>query len=35
MLRIAPSPADLELGRTFVALDPDGDPLRVVRPATA
>jgi predicted enzyme related to lactoylglutathione lyase len=31
-LRIAAPPADLEFGRTFLALDPDGHRLRVFRP---
>ena len=31
-LRIAQAPADMDFGRTFVALDPDGHRLRVFRP---
>ena len=34
-LRIAQPPADLDFGRTFVALDPDGHRIRVFRPADA
>jgi catechol 2,3-dioxygenase-like lactoylglutathione lyase family enzyme len=34
-LRIAAPPADLEFGRTFLALDPDGHRLRVFRPRAA
>ena len=30
---IAQAPTDLDFGRTFVALDPDGHRLRVFRPA--
>jgi predicted enzyme related to lactoylglutathione lyase len=33
-LRIAQPPTDMEFGRTFVALDPDGRRLRVFAPAT-
>jgi len=32
---IAQSPTDMEFGRTFVALDPDGHRLRVFAPAPA
>ena len=32
-LTIAQSPTDLDFGRTFVALDPDGHRLRVFKPA--
>lgn len=32
-VRIAQPPTDLDFGRTFVALDPDGHRLRVFRPA--
>jgi catechol 2,3-dioxygenase-like lactoylglutathione lyase family enzyme len=32
-LRIAQAPTDLDFGRTFVALDPDGHRLRVFAPA--
>ncbi len=32
-VRIAAKPADLDFGRTFLALDPDGHRLRVFRPA--
>jgi predicted enzyme related to lactoylglutathione lyase len=31
-LRIAQEPTDMDFGRTFVALDPDGHRLRVFRP---
>jgi predicted enzyme related to lactoylglutathione lyase len=34
-LRIVAPPADLEFGRTFLAVDPDGHRLRVFRPAAA
>ena len=34
-LRIVAPPADLEFGRTFLALDPDGHRLRVFRPRAA
>ena len=34
-LAIAQSPIDLDFGRTFVALDPDGHRLRVFAPAGA
>jgi catechol 2,3-dioxygenase-like lactoylglutathione lyase family enzyme len=34
-LTVAQSPIDMEFGRTFVALDPDGHRLRVFAPATA
>jgi len=33
-LRIAQTPTDLDFGRTFVALDPDGHRLRVFAPVT-
>ena len=33
-LTIAQSPTDLDFGRTFVALDPDGHRLRVLTPAS-
>ncbi len=32
-VRIAQAPTDLDFGRTFVALDPDGHRVRVFRPA--
>ena len=32
-LRIAQEPVDLDFGRTFTALDPDGHRLRVFKPA--
>lgn len=32
-VRIAQAPTDMDFGRTFVALDPDGHRLRVFRPA--
>jgi catechol 2,3-dioxygenase-like lactoylglutathione lyase family enzyme len=32
-LRIAQAPTDMDFGRTFVALDPDGHRLRVFAPA--
>ena len=32
-VRIAQAPVDLDFGRTFVALDPDGHRVRVFRPA--
>jgi predicted enzyme related to lactoylglutathione lyase len=31
-LRVVAPPADLEFGRTFLAVDPDGHRLRVLRP---
>jgi hypothetical protein len=31
-VRFAQSPTDMDFGRTFVALDPDGHRLRVFRP---
>jgi len=34
-IRIAQAPTDLDFGRTFVALDPDGHRIRVFRPAPA
>jgi catechol 2,3-dioxygenase-like lactoylglutathione lyase family enzyme len=34
-LRIAQAPTDLDFGRTFVALDPDGHRLRVFAPAAS
>jgi catechol 2,3-dioxygenase-like lactoylglutathione lyase family enzyme len=34
-LRIAQAPTDLDFGRTFVALDPDGHRLRVFAPGAA
>ncbi len=34
-LSIAQAPSDMEFGRTFVALDPDGHRLRVFAPAAA
>jgi catechol 2,3-dioxygenase-like lactoylglutathione lyase family enzyme len=34
-LRIAQAPVDLDFGRTFVALDPDGHRLRVFAPAAS
>ncbi|WP_158805188.1 VOC family protein [Acidisoma sp. L85] len=34
-LRIAQPPTDMDFGRTFVALDPDGHRLRVFAPAAA
>ena len=33
-LRIAQAPADMDFGRTFTALDPDGHRLRVLKPAS-
>lgn len=33
-LAIAQAPTDMDFGRTFVALDPDGHRLRVLAPAT-
>jgi catechol 2,3-dioxygenase-like lactoylglutathione lyase family enzyme len=33
-IRMAQTPTDLDFGRTFVALDPDGHRVRVFRPAT-
>jgi predicted enzyme related to lactoylglutathione lyase len=32
-LKVAQPPTDMEFGRTFVALDPDGHRLRVFAPA--
>ncbi|MBA3658694.1 MAG: VOC family protein [Gemmatimonadales bacterium] len=32
-IRIAQAPTDMDFGRTFVALDPDGHRVRVFRPA--
>jgi catechol 2,3-dioxygenase-like lactoylglutathione lyase family enzyme len=34
-LKVAQPPTDMEFGRTFVALDPDGHRLRVFAPAAA
>ena len=34
-IRIAQAPVNLDFGRTFVGLDPDGHRLRVFAPATA
>ncbi len=34
-LKIAQTPTDMDFGRTFVALDPDGHRLRVFAPAAA